>query len=795
MGSFTTRCSRAATALGRNALMTGNAASPDTLNEREKAILQRLAAGLSDQQIADDLFLSLHTVKWYNRQIYSKLGVNSRTQAIAWAKDLGALGSISMRLPASSAHLPAQTALFIGRQREIAEVKRLLDTSRLLTLTGAGGTGKTQLALQVAAAVTEAFADGVYFVDLAPLSDNTLVPKAIAGALGVLEQSAEPLVETLKRVLAQRELLLLIDNYEHLITAAPLVTTLLAAAPRLKVLATSREPLRLAGEQEYVVPPLSLPGAGAVSVERLLASEAGQLFVRRAQMALPHFEASEVTAPVIGRICTRLDGLPLAIELAAARCKLFTPQTLLERLEGTGAHSPLGALASGSRDGPPRQRTLRDSIAWSYHLLDTDEQRLFARLAVFRGGRSLEAIEGICSEGLPIDVLDGLASLVDKNLVQQKEAPDGELRFIMLEMIHEYARERLNASGEEETMRRRHAEYFVALAERAEPEFRLTGYEYWSQRLELDLENIRAVLEWSLDDGDVTLGTRLAGALCLFWYGNGYHVEGRRWTQQLLEQLDDVSLIYQPKFLFSAGHMAYMENLDAGRPLFTRARDTARDVGDQLQMAWALALLGYTMLPEPQAATPIVEECLALFRELDHQPGIAQALNILGEIARFNGDDDRARHFYEECLAVSQQTGERRRISFIYHNLAFLALHAGEAARARDLARQELQLAYAMNNRLQSTEALATLAGAIGALGQPEQAARLLGASDGALERLGAFRQPNDQPEIDAISAAVRAQLDEAAFQSAWTAGHALPLEQAATLAIGERDAPLPGGG
>jgi non-specific serine/threonine protein kinase len=767
--------------------MTVNATSPDTLNEREQAILQRLAAGFSDQQIADALFLSLHTVKWYNRQIYSKLGVSSRTQAIAHAKEVGALGDVSTRLPASGARLPAQAALFIGRQREMAEIKRLLDTSRLLTLTGVGGIGKTQLALRVAAAVADAFADGVYFVDLAPLSHPTLVPKALAGALGVLEQPAEPLVETLKRVLAQRALLLLIDNFEHLITAAPLITTLLAAVPRLKVLATSREPLRLAGEQEYVVPPLSLPDAGALSVERLLASEAGQLFVRRAQMALPHFEANEGTAPVIGRICIRLDGLPLAIELAAARCKLFTPQMLLARLEGTGASSPFVALASGSRDGPPRHHTLRDSIAWSYHLLDADEQRLFARLAVFRGGRTLEAIESLCSEGLSLDVLDGLASLVDKNLVQQHEAPDGELRFIMLEMIHEYARERLNTSGEEEIMRRRHAEYFVALAERAEPDFRLAGYEYWAQRLELDLENLRAALEWSLSAGEMALGARLAGALCLFWYGNGYHVEGRRWTQQLLEHLNDVPLVYQPKFLVSAGHMAFMEHLDAGRPLFTRARDIARDVGDRHQLAWALALLGYTMLPEPQAATPIVEESLALFRELGHQPGIAQALNILGEIARYSGDDGRARQAYEECLAVVQQTGERRRICFIYNNLAFLALHAGEAEQAKDLARQELQVARTMNNKLLSAIGLAIHAGAIGALGQSERAARLLGASESALERLGAFHQPNDRREIDEMTTSVRAQLDETAFQAIWTEGRALPLEQAVALALGER--------
>jgi predicted ATPase/DNA-binding CsgD family transcriptional regulator len=771
--------------------MTGKATALDALNEREQAILQRLATGLSDQQIADELFLSVHTIKWYNHQMYRKLGVNSRMQAIAWAKDRRVVDTGSTSLLMSRSHPPAQTTLFIGRSREMAEVKRLLGTSALLTLTGTGGIGKTQLALKVATAVKEAFADGVCFVDLAPLPDHALVAQAIAWALGVVEQPTEPLLATLKRVLADCELLLLLDNYEHVMKAAPVVSELLAAAPRLKVLATSRESLRLAGEQEYLVPPLSLPDPEAVSVEHLITSEAGLLFVRRAQMVLPYFEVNDLAASVIGRICTRLDGVPLAIELAVARCKLFTPQALLERLEGVGAGSPFRALAGGSRDGPPRQRTLRDSIAWSYHLLDAEEQQLFARLAVFRGGRSLEAIEEVCGEGLSIDVLDGLASLVDKNLVQQKEVSDGELRFVMLEMIQEYAREQLKANGEEETMRRRHAEYFVALAERAEPEFRRAGYDYWAQRLELDVENVRAVLAWSLQHGEMALGVRLAGALGLFWYGNGYHVEGRRWTQRLLERLDEVPIIYQPKFLVSAGHMAFMYDLDAGRPLFTQARDRASEVGDQLQMAWALALLGYTMLRDPQAATHIVEESLALFRDLDHQPGVAQALNLLGEIARSSGDDDRARRAYEECLIVLKQTGERRRIVFMYYNLAFIALHQGEAERARGLARQALDLARVMNNRLEVAKALEILAGSLGVLGQLQLSARLFGTSEMALERLGAFHAPNDQPEFEAMIAAVCAQLDEATFQAAWAAGRALTLEQATEQAIDEREIPM----
>jgi predicted ATPase/DNA-binding CsgD family transcriptional regulator len=771
--------------------MKEKAMSALPLNEREQEILKHLAAGSSDQQIADELFLSLNTVKWYNRQIYSKLGVGSRTQAIARVKALDlpdrATNLPVEPLPVKWHSLPSQTHLIIGRIGERSEVKQLLHVSRLLTLTGTGGIGKTQLALQVAAEVAGNFADGVCFVDLAPLTNHTQVAKTIASALGVFELSSDPLSETLVRVLAQRELLLLLDNFEHVIKEAPLITRLQAASSRLKVLVTSREPLHLAMEQEYQVPPLSLPGTEFPSVERLIASDSGLLFMRRAQMSLPGFEVSESTAPVIGQICTRLNGLPLAIELAAARCKLFSPQALLERLEGRDDHAPLRLLAGASREAPARQRTLRDSIQWSYNLLDVNEKMLLARLAVFRGGCSLEAIENVCSEGLSIDVLDGLASLVDKNLVQQKNTPDSEPRFVMLEMIHEYAREQLNASGEEATtMRRRHAAYIVSLVERAEPEFRLAGYEYWSMRLELDLENIHSVLDWSLSGGDVVLGVRLASALCLFWYGNGYHIEGFQWTQRLLDRLDEVPLAYHPRFLFSAGHMAFLRDLETGKQIFLRMLDISRALGDRRQVAWALALLGYTELREPQTSLPIVEESLALFRELNEQPGVAQALNIIGEIARFSGDDDYARQTYEQCLAISQQTGETRRIIFMYNNLTFIALHEGEAKRAKDLGRQGLRLARVMNNRLQMATDVALLAGAIGMLGEAKEAVCLLGASEMALERLGAFHQLNDKSEIEAIITTVRAQLDEATFQAFWAKGRELTLEQAVALALDE---------
>jgi predicted ATPase/DNA-binding CsgD family transcriptional regulator len=767
------------------------------LHDRETTILKRLAAGLSDQQIADDLCLSLHTVKWYNRQIYGKLGVKSRTQAIVCAQNLGVLHSDSAGapLPVLGYQLPIPTAPFIGRSRELSEVRQLLSSSRLLTLTGTGGTGKTRLALQLAEEIAVTFADGVHFVDLAPLANHTLVMKAIAGALGVVEHGTESLLEILKRTFARRDMLLLVDNFEQVITAAPLLSTFLAAAPHLKILVTSREPLHLAGEQEYPVPPLTLPRADAVSVQSLANSEAGALFVRRIQMTLPSFEATDANAPAIARICIRLDGLPLAIELAAARCKLLTPQALLARLERTTDDAAFQALAGNSRDAPPRQRTLRDTIAWSYNLLSVDEQRLFARLSVFQGGRSLEAIEAVCAEGLSSDVFDRLASLVDKSLVQQKDGAGGEPRFALLEMIHAYARERLEVSGEMATLRRRHTEYFVALAERAEPELRLSGYDHWCRVFELELDNIRTALEWALrapaatEEHGVTLGVRLAAALGMFWYSKGYHAEGFHWTQQLLARLDQAPVIYHPRFLISAGRLAWFQNLDMGQRLIRQALDCSRELGDALQTAWALTFLGYTMLHELNAAMPLAEEALASFRALNYLPGIAQTLNIIGEIARVSGDDRRAQQAYEECLEVCQQTGETRRISYTYSNLAFLAQHAGDAERAMQLARQGLQLARDRHDRKEITDTIIAIAGALSAGAAPHQdqlrrAARLLGAAKADRENIGAFLQPSDTPEYQRILGEVRKHLDDQSFEAAWAEGRRLTLEQGIAYAL-----------
>ncbi len=690
----------------------------------------------------------------------------------------------------SGPNLPTTLSPFIGRGREVDEAKRLLRASRLLTLTGAGGTGKTRLALQVAAEAGVDFSEGVYFIDLAPLATHTLVANAIAGALGVFENPAEPLPNTLKRALAGRTLLLVIDNFEHVIAAAPLVSELLSATADVKALVTSRESLRLAGEQEYWVQPLSLPQANASSVQSLKDSEAVALFVQRVQLLQPGFVLDDSNAAAVARICTRLDGLPLALELAAARCKLLAPQALADQLAATGGGSPLATLSGGSRDAPQRHRTLRDTMTWSHNLLGEEEQRLFARLAVFRGGCSLEAAEAVCGEGLALPALDGLTSLVDKSLVQQITTPAGDARFVLLETIHEFAREKLEASGEAESLRGRHAGYFVALAERAEPDLRRARFVEWSQRFEREGENLRAVLDWSLGTGDATQGVRLAGALAMFWYSRGYHVEGLRWTRRLLERLDEAPYEFQARFLIGAGRVAFLVDLDTARRLFARALEISRELGDRLQEAWALTFLGFVTTEDPIAAMEMATTSLTMFRGLDHQPGVAQALNIVGELARLRGDDAHAKAAYEECLEVSQQTGEALRVSYSYINLAYLAQHEGDHERVKDLLRRALPQSIDPGGPRDIAVYLSTYAGSAAACNQPWLAARLLGAAEATLARMGAFHQPGDRPEVERIIAAVRAQLGPDSFHTAWMEGQSLTPEEAVAYTLADTNAP-----
>src|SRR5215211_4624856 len=515
-------------------------------------------------------------------------------------------------------NLPLQPTPLVGREKEVAEVRDLLrqGETRLLTLTGPGGIGKTRLALQAAADLLDDFPDGTFFVPLATLTDAELLLPAVAETLGVRETGDQPLGETLKDYLRERHLLLLLDNFEQVLGAAPAVTELLGAAPGLKVLVTSRTPLRLYGEKEYAVPPLSVPDVKHLpDLKTLSQYEVVRLFIERAKSAKVDFEVTDESAPAVAEICVRLDGLPLAIELAAARIKMLPPRAMLHRLG-----SRLKLLTGGARDLPERQRTLRATIEWSHALLDQGEQVLFARLAVFSGGRTLEAIEAICdAEGdLPVDAFEDDSSLLDKSLLRQEEGPGGEPRLVMLETAHEFAREKLGQSAEAEEIERVHAEYFLALAEEADPELRGPDQLQWLEKLEAEHDNMRAALTWALEHEEVEEALRLGGALWWFWWMRSHNSEGRRWLEQVLVMDGRGSLEVRAMALAGVGYLGLEQgDLDRAKEACEEGLGLLAHEGSEAKLI-LLAGLGWVVWEreEYDQAKQLFEECLAPSREM-----------------------------------------------------------------------------------------------------------------------------------------------------------------------------------
>jgi non-specific serine/threonine protein kinase len=604
--------------------------------------------------------------------------------------------------------LPPRLTSFVGRELEMAEVERMLVMTRLLTLTGPAGSGKTRLALEVAAALAESFPDGIFPVMLAPISDPGLVVPSIARALGVPETGSRPLDDTLKEHLRDRTALLLLDNFEQVASAASTVAGLVAACPRLRVLVTSRAALRVYGEQELPVPPLAVPElGGAPPAERLGQYASVRLFVDRARAVRPDFALTDANAAAVGEICARLDGLPLAIELAAPRVRLLTPEAIIGRLADRFA-----LLTGGARDLPARHQTLRAAIAWSYDLLSEEEQGLFRRLGVFVGGCTLDAVEAVCAAGAGqgLTVLDGVDSLVGKSLVRQ-DATDGESRFVMLETVREYALEQLGTRGQLEATRRDHAAYFLSLAEQAEP--RLVGPEVVAvlDRLEAEHGNLRAALEWS-SRRDAMLGVRLAGSLWRLWGQRGYLGEGRRWLKQALARVGagpvgedpsaDAGRLTPPaqpiassapatrhigRALVGAGLLAYFQGDQAeAQLLLEEGLARYRASGDALGTALALRALGGCLLragADPERVRRVLDESLDLARAEGDRRRIGAALVALGYLAASGRDYPRARRLIADALALFREVGDSRSVGATLWAMGWLALERQDSARAR----------------------------------------------------------------------------------------------------------------
>jgi predicted ATPase len=722
------------------------------------------------------------------------------------------------------ANLPVQRTGLVGRDKEMAAAKELLlrEDVRLVTVTGPGGIGKSRLAVQVANDLVEHFPGGTHFVPLSSLSDPALISAAIVQAMGIQAGGRSPLQilsENLKDPLGA-PILLLLDNFEHLIQAAPMVAGLLAMGPHLRIMVTSRAALHVYGEHEFPVPPLAMPDAQATpSVEVLAQYPAVALFVQRAIAVKPDFELTRENASAVAEICARLDGLPLAIELAAARVKVLSPSSMRTRLT-----SRLQLLTGGARDMPERQQTLRAAIDWSYDLLTPAEQKLFRRLSVFVGGCTLEGAEAVCDArgDLDLDLLDGMASMVDKSLAQQVEPGWGESRFLMLETIREYALEKLEASGEEGLTKRAHAAYCLVLAEeQAADQSGAEGSE-WMERLALEHDNFRAALEWLTETGNAEWGLRLGTALFRFWERREYLAEARSRLRALL-QLPGAAAPTKARAraLFAAGVLGaeqgdyasadtlIRESLDisrqsgdtqgaavslnalavnardrgdlpVARPLFEESLALWRESGDPKAVARSLSNLAsiVKLQGDNARASLLYAECMSIFQGLGDRMGVAWSLNHQGDVARDQCDSTAARALYEQGLAIFRELGDRWGIAGTLADLGSLAREQGNYFAACSLYRESLRLFQEMDHKRGIARLLECFAGAAAVQLEAERSLRWAGAAAALRQNIGAPLTPAEQTKLEASLSQARQALSNTVGVTAWLEGWTLPVEK-----------------
>jgi predicted ATPase/DNA-binding XRE family transcriptional regulator len=767
----------------------------------------RARAALSQEDLAERAGLSARGISDLERGVHraphlATVRLLADTLGLDAAERSALLAAARPEAPPTPPALPERPLLppaltpFLGRQAEVAAVVALVQdpTTRLVTLTGPGGIGKTRLAVRVGQEVARNYPDGVIFVDLAPLHDPALVLPSVATALGIREAPGRPLAELIAAFLRARSTLLILDNFEHLVEAAPVVTELLAAAPGVTALVTSRAPLRLRGEQEYPVPPLPLPETPAVTdLATIAANEAVAFFTAHARAARPDFHLTPETAHAVVAICRELDGVPLALELAAARIKVLPPAALLTRL----AHR-LPLLTGGARDAPARQRTLRDTIRWSYDLLSPDEQRLFRRLGVFAGGWTLEAAADIVNPPAGLDVLDGLTSLIDKSLVRLSDTGAAP-RYGMLETIREYALERLAASGEEGTTRARHAASFATLAELAEPGFFGPEERGWLDHCQAEFGNMRAALAWTADGGDPVVGLRLGAALRWFWITREGLVEGCDWLERLLSRGVGAPADVRAKALLVVGVLRHLQPEDA-KAARAAQESLALYQGDADAFGTARALLLLGVLDQDQGRVQCAEARLTQARETFHVLGAtvweANALFWLGTGALVEAADlDRARSLLEQAVQLYREVGYGSGVAMALANLGGVALAQGDLERAEAVGREALVLGWERGDRFRVAEQFEELAFAAAVRGDGERAARLGGAAEAIGETIGLAVARAYGAQHDSFVKTVQTRLGTDRMAEAWQAGRALPLQHVIAEALATVDERVDGSG
>jgi predicted ATPase len=759
------------------------------------------------------------------------------------ARDLAAIRerlseAPSRHSPRQLTNLPAQRTVFIGRDRELAAVEELLlrEDARLVTLTGPGGIGKTRLALQVAGDVAQSFPSGVCFIPLAAVRDASLIPTIIGQGLGMRETGRPVIIQSLKDYLhdLRTDLLLFFDNFEHLLSAAPLIAELITIAPRLKVLVTSRARLHICGEHEFSVPSLTLPDMGSASSLPVLEKNPTiALFMERARAVKPNFELTEENAVAVATICRRLDGLPLAIELAAARIKLLSASAMQSRLE-----SRLQLLTGGAKDLPLRQQTLRGTIDWSYDLLSSAEQALFRRVSVFAGGCTLEGVEAVCNtkQDLQLDVLEGMESLVDKSLIQHMECAEGESRFVLLETVREYALERLAFGGEESATRRAHAAYCLVLAEEFASLAADPARTEWVNTFELDHDNFRAALDWLTQTGNADWGLRLGAALFQFWDMREHLTEGRDRLEKLLK-LDSAAhrSNIRARVLFAAGvlegqlgnhvagavlleeslsiarelndlrgvgiglnalavHARDRGDLAVARALFNETLEVWRSLGDQMVVARSLSNLANVVKLQGnyEFSRSLYEEALGIFHELGDRTGMAWSLNYEGDVAHEQGDDAAAGVLYQQSLDTFRELGDKWGIAACLLDLGNLARDHRDYQTSRDRYTESMQLFQELGQKRGIARLLDCLACSAALRSQPEQALQLAGAAAALRRVLGTPLPPAEQIRLEKTLEVARQSVSPAVAAAAWMDGWTAPAEKLIRHALS--DAPASAG-
>jgi len=762
----------------------------ESFSTRELEVLQLVSDGLSNREIAEKLYLSIETIKWYNKQMFMKLGVKNRTQAVNKASELNLLDS-EQAFPAQektplTGNLPAQLTSYVGREKEIGEIKELLQSKRLVTLTGAGGSGKTRLALKVGEELLEAYKDGVWLVELANIHDPSLVLGTIVKVLNLTERADAPLDEVLKRYLGRRHLLLLIDNLEHLLECAPQIADLLAAAPQLSVLGTSRERLHIYGEQEYPVHPLDLPDlSGDILNEKLENVESIALFIKRARAVQPTFSLDDEALRALARICVRLDGLPLAIELCAPMVKVFPPGVIAERIE-----KGLDAIPVGPRDLPARQQTLRGAIQWGFDLLEGNEKRLFVRLAVFNGGGTLQAVEAICGDGISGNIGNILSALVNKNLVLAQERGDGEIHFEMLETIRQYGRDKLLASDETEELANHHAEYFMEVAKQGAVELRGPNQIIWTDRLIAMQENMRTALEWVTERGQVEIALQFICDLHEFWLRHSDFEEGQRWMERVLSL--PKAQHFQEKYSETFNNLTWFYQMQGqtreAKEMAEQALPLARSQPNQRNTAEALLNLGMIMVLDKDdfaRGLAFIEEAKDLCQEIHDEWEHARALMDLAVAQYRQNEYKAARSLYSKAFNLFKKLGDMGFQCVVMRLIGDLEAKRNNLKKSEEAYCESLAIAQAVKINLQVANNLWGLAKVAKAKGNHTPAIQLYLASKKVYEDIGAWWS-GDDPELEDALATARTELSEVEFQSAVEAGRQMTMDEAIEFALSD---------